>query len=189
MPNILKRFSRAKVQRLSCCPEAEELPEVRRDGRPAAGTGALRQRRPWKKDAGAPPEEAEKEPQPGRGENALIAFAKIQAEAIVDDARRQAAEPCWKKSAAAGGSKRRRKNKKTAIPPACGQGYAEGHAQRPRWRPQRPQGRAGPADAGPAGPEVFGSRRQGPREDHAGQGHSRGNAGPEPWPRRKRSSM
>ena len=110
MPNILKRFSRAKVQDY-VLPEAEEL-EVPEEEPQAPETAEALEEGP-----GAPPEEAEKEPQPEKE-------AKIQAEAIVDDARRQAAELLEKVRREA--EEEAEEKQKDGYTAGLREGYAEG---------------------------------------------------------------
>ena len=117
MPNILKRFSCAKVQDY-VLPEAEEL-EVPEEEPQAPETAETLEEGP-----GAPPEEAEKEPQPEKEEKNPIAFAKIQAEAIVDDARRQAAELLEKVRQQA--EEEAEEKQKDGYTAGLREGYAEG---------------------------------------------------------------
>lgn len=117
MPNILKRFSRAKVQDY-VLPEAEEL-EVPEEEPQAPETAETLEEGP-----GAPPEEAEKETQPEKEEKNPIAFAKIQAEAIVDDARRQAAELLEKVRQQA--EEEAEEKQKDGYTAGLREGYAEG---------------------------------------------------------------
>ena len=105
MPNILKRFSRAKVQDY-VLPEAEEL-EVPEEEPQAPETAEALEEGP-----GAPPEEAEKEPQPEKEEKNPI-DARRQAAELLEKVRQQAEEEAEEKQ-------------KDGYTAGLREGYAEG---------------------------------------------------------------